>query len=399
MRILFLAPHPFYQDRGTPIAVNLMLQALSERGEEVDVLTYHEGRNVSYENVNIFRIPNLFFVKDVRPGFSGKKLICDIFMFLQTFSMLFKRRYDIVHAVEESVFMALTVKKIFRIPYIYDMDSSMAQQMVEKFSYLALFSRIFAHAEKIAVKQSYAVVPVCDALAKTVREYDPNKKIVVLHDIPLLDESRNNHCLNFKKEFSIQGLTLLYIGNLEIYQGIDLLLESFQKVLEKRHSVDLLIVGGMNADIKKYQNKCRHLRIASRVHFAGQKPIDQLAGYLRQADILVSPRIRGENTPMKIYSYLKSAKAILATDIYSHTQVLNNRVAALANPNTEEFTIAMIRLIENSELRTQLGEAGKKLVQDKYSYSAFKNTLNRLYNSVNGLSEVKHKRIQFRRKG
>jgi len=49
MRILFLAPHPFYQDRGTPIAVNLMLQALSERGEEVDVLTYHEGRNVSYE--------------------------------------------------------------------------------------------------------------------------------------------------------------------------------------------------------------------------------------------------------------------------------------------------------------------------------------------------------------
>ena len=36
MRILFLAPHPFYQDRGTPIAVNLMLQTLSERGEEVD---------------------------------------------------------------------------------------------------------------------------------------------------------------------------------------------------------------------------------------------------------------------------------------------------------------------------------------------------------------------------
>ena len=141
---------------------------------------------------------------------------------------------------------------------------------------------------------------------------------------------------------------MIYVGNLEIYQGIDLLLESFQKVLEKRHSVDLIILGGMDADIKKYQNKCHNLKITNRVHFAVRKPMDQLAGYLKQADILVSPRIRGENTPMKVYSYLKSGKAVLATDIYSHTQVLNNRVAEIANPNTEEFTTAMIRLIENS---------------------------------------------------
>ena len=382
MRILFLAPHPFYQDRGTPIAVNLMLQALSERGEEVDVLTYHEGRNVSYENVNIFRIPNLFFVKDVRPGFSGKKLICDIFMFLQAFSMLFKRRYDIVHAVEESVFMALAVKKIFRIPYIYDMDSSMAQQMVEKFSYLSLFSRIFAHAERIAIRHSHAVVPVCDALAKTVKEHDPNKSIFVLRDLPLIDDSLNNHCLNLKKEFSIGGLSLIYVGNLEIYQGIDLLLESFQKVLEKRHSVDLIILGGMDADIKKYQNKCHNLKITSRVHFAGQKPIDQLAGYLRQADILVSPRIRGENTPMKIYSYLKSGKAVLATNIYSHTQLLNEQVAAIAEPTPESFSDSLYELIENEELRVKLGAAGKKFVEDNHSYESFMGTVYDLYDWI-----------------
>ena len=81
----------------------------------------------------------------------------------------------------------------------------------------------------------------------------------------------------------------------------------------------------------------------------------------------------------------------MATDIYSHTQVLNNRVAELANPNSEEFSTAMIKLIENSELRRELGKAGKKLVQAKYSYGAFKKKLNTLYNGVNGLSAVKVK--------
>ena len=43
MKILLLAPQPFYEERGTPIAVDLLLKALSDRGESVDVLTYPIG--------------------------------------------------------------------------------------------------------------------------------------------------------------------------------------------------------------------------------------------------------------------------------------------------------------------------------------------------------------------
>ena len=48
MQVLVLAPQPFYQDRGTPIAVNMVLQALSERGAHVDLVTYHEGRDIQH---------------------------------------------------------------------------------------------------------------------------------------------------------------------------------------------------------------------------------------------------------------------------------------------------------------------------------------------------------------
>ncbi|MBT7065178.1 MAG: glycosyltransferase, partial [Verrucomicrobia bacterium] len=47
MKILLLAPHPFYQERGTPIAVRLLAETLAADGHHVDLLSYHEGDNVT----------------------------------------------------------------------------------------------------------------------------------------------------------------------------------------------------------------------------------------------------------------------------------------------------------------------------------------------------------------
>ena len=47
MRILVLAPHPFFQARGTPLAVRSVLEFLSARGHAVDVLTFAEGEDVT----------------------------------------------------------------------------------------------------------------------------------------------------------------------------------------------------------------------------------------------------------------------------------------------------------------------------------------------------------------
>lgn len=185
MKVLFLAPHPYYQNRGTPIDVDLVLKVLSERGEEVDMIAYHEGSDVEYDNLKIYRTPNLPFLNGIRPGFSWKKVICDVFMFFQAISLISKKRYNLVHAGEEAVFIALLIKILFKIPYVYDMDSSVAQQMVEKYPGLKFLAGFFNFWEGVAVKNSEAVVPVCDALSEDIQKYKP-KKVVVLHDISLL---------------------------------------------------------------------------------------------------------------------------------------------------------------------------------------------------------------------
>jgi hypothetical protein len=131
MKILMLAPHPFYQERGTPIAVDLLLRSLSEQGHQVDLLTYHEGVDRTYPGVTIHRIKPFGSISGVRPGFSAKKLYLDIFLLFKCLSLLLRRRYDVVHAVEESVYMAMLLCPLFRTPYIYDMDSSMVTQLLD----------------------------------------------------------------------------------------------------------------------------------------------------------------------------------------------------------------------------------------------------------------------------
>ena len=58
MKILLIAPHPFFMERGTPIAVKLVLKVLTEAGHSIDLLTYHEGESIQLTNLRIYRIPN-----------------------------------------------------------------------------------------------------------------------------------------------------------------------------------------------------------------------------------------------------------------------------------------------------------------------------------------------------
>ena len=60
------------------------------------------------------------------------------------------------------------------------------------------------------------------------------------------------------------------------------------------------------------------------VIFAGQRPAEEIPAYLDAADVLVSPRSTGTNTPLKIYQYLRSGSPIVATRLLTHTQVLDD---------------------------------------------------------------------------
>lgn len=379
MKILLLAPQPFFFERGTPIAVDMLVKTLSRRGEDVDILTYPIGKDVSYPGVAIYRAPRVPFVREVSSGFSLKKVILDLLMALTVFRLVLRKKYDVVHAVEESVFIAMMLKILFKIPYVYDMDSSLSQQMLTRYpKLLRPFASVLTYIEGRAIRGARAVVPVCEALSVDIQKHNP-QNVVILHDVSLLGKPQESPDEELREMLDIRGAMMMYVGNLEPHQGIDLLLESFALALKKTPQASLVIIGGKTAEIDGYREMSRRLNIAQQVHFLGPKPLDKLADYLAQADILVSPRIMGKNTPMKIYSYLDSGKALLATDLPTHTQMLTEEVALLAAPTPQDFSQGVLRLVENTELRRRLGRAGKRLIEERHTYEGFSASLNVLY--------------------
>jgi glycosyltransferase involved in cell wall biosynthesis len=388
MNVLILAPHPFYQERGTPIAVDILIKTLSERGDSIDLLTFHEGDDRHYDRLRIIRIKPFPLIRSLRPGFSAKKLYCDIFMFFRFASLLWSRKYDVVHAVEESAFMALLLCPLRAIPFVYDVDSSMTTQLVDQFRILRPFAWLLRKIESLPMRYAAVVAPVCDALADEARKYR-DTGIVVLKDVSLVREEQSSvEVEDIREELSLSGKLVMYIGNLEKYQGIDLLLESLRIVIQENPNVSLLIIGGLPEDIDVYRNVAEGMGITSHVYFLGRRPVDQIGHYMAQADILVSPRTQGANTPMKIYSYLDSGVAVLATRLPTHTQVMSEDIAMLATPNKEEFARAMLKLLGDDELRTRLAGNAREYISKEHSYSTYKSLVFDMYGKLeNGKSD------------
>ncbi len=124
--MLVVAPQPFFAQRGTPINVRQMVQVLCEAGHEVHLATYPMGAPVSIPGLQLHRAMRIPGVRGVPIGFSWRKVALDASLALRVWLLIAGRRFDVVHAVEESVFFAIPVARLRGIPVIYDMDSSLS---------------------------------------------------------------------------------------------------------------------------------------------------------------------------------------------------------------------------------------------------------------------------------
>ena len=366
LHILVLAPQPFFQNRGTPIAVRKLVEQLTGDGHRVDLLVYAEGEDIVIPNCTVHRIPRLPGIQGIRPGFSLKKLAADLAFSVTALRMIRRLRPDVVHAVEESAFIAVAGQWMSGVPFIYDMDSSLAQQLIEQVPLFRGLRPVFVRLERAAVRRSIGTLVVCRALEDTVRQHAPGHPVARVEDASLLD-GQPSGIREALPDAARRGPVAMYVGNLEQYQGIDLLLDGFRQALKEIPAAQLVLIGGNPETIAHYRDIVRQQGIEANVHFLGPKSVALLGNYLRQADVVVSPRMRGMNTPMKLYSYLDSGVPVLATRLLTHTQVLDDTVAMLVDPVPEAMAAGLVALLSNPALRAELGARGRQLARREFT--------------------------------
>ncbi|KKK42880.1 hypothetical protein LCGC14_3169390 [marine sediment metagenome] len=162
------------------------------------------------------------------------------------------------------------------------------------------------------------------------------------------------------------------------------MIESAKRVTEHHKNVSFVLVGGNTIQVNRYKQKVYEIGLSRYFVFTGQVRPNTITLFVKLADILVSPRIKGDNTPLKIYSYLRSGKPVVATNHPTHTQVLDDTVALLTECRPEAFADGINKLINNTELRQKLSTNALILAETKYSFETYLSKTKAIYDTLDG---------------
>ncbi|CAG0951078.1 Phosphatidyl-myo-inositol mannosyltransferase [Methanosarcinales archaeon] len=379
-----IAPQPFFTNRGSPINVFNKLKALSKMKHNITLLTFPEGKDVVLPNVIIKRVPLIPFLRNIPAGPSIHKLVYDIMLLSYGILLIFKKnKYDIIHGHEiDGALIGSILKTIGRKKLLYyDMHSSFVEQMKNvKLVKTNFFNSIFGSLEGYVYRRSDKVLIISPSFKKRLSEFDQEHKAIFLPDNPAMENEEIDDILLKKlKEKFKHNKIILYMGTLEPYQGISLLLNTFKIIEERENNVSLLIVGGQKEQIDKFRELSKQLD-SKNVYFIGKQPLEKMPTYLNLSDIVISPRLTGTNIPLKIYVFLRAGKAIVATDIPAHNLILEDKKNALLTKTEENDMVdTILVLLKNQDIKKTIEEGAKKLYLSNFSREEYEKNLEKIY--------------------
>ena len=143
--------------------------------------------------------------------------------------------------------------------------------------------------------------------------------------------------------------------------------------------VTFLLVGGTREQIESLRNLANEVGVEKFFVFATRQPIEHIPDFLRLADVLVSPRSEGTNTPLKVYSYLRSGKPIVATDLPTHRQVLSDELAILVKPEPRHIAKGLLSFLKDDGLRKEFSQRCREFADENYSDEAFVQKVGEVY--------------------
>jgi glycosyltransferase involved in cell wall biosynthesis len=383
-RVLVVAPQPFYQDRGTPIAVRQVLEGLSQLGYSVDLLTYPVGVDIQIPGVRLIRAANPLRIKNVPVGLSARKILLDIPLTLELRARLRRGAYTCVHAVEEAAFPALLLGRLYKVPVIYDMQSSLPEQLAPcKGLRTTPIRYLLDRLETWLLTRADFVV--CSAgLASRVQQIAPQTNLREWHYASVMVPAEKSDADRLRRRLAIPpGVpVVLYGGTFEGYQGLTQLIQAIPQVRAHVPEATFVLVGAENGSGTAVRAHAAALLQSGALRIIDRQPRHEIPGYLGLADVLVSPRLYGGNLPLKVFDYLAAGRPIVATDIPTHRTVLNEERAVLVPPRAKDLARGIVSLLRDPERADRLARAGRTYAEQHLGWSGFIESLGDLYEDV-----------------
>ncbi|MGF1476382.1 MAG: glycosyltransferase family 4 protein [Geminicoccaceae bacterium] len=383
-KVLIVAPQPYYRVAGTPMNVRLMIRALGELGLEVHLVSLPHGEDVDEGRFYHHRSWALPGLGAVPIGFSGAKLVYDMVLALLVASLLVRHRFASVQAIEEAAFFACPMARLRGASAIMDLDSDLEHQLrASDKSVVRALAGLANRLRRWSLSTARCAVTVAPHLTRLVRDTAPDLKTFEIRDIPLAEatgEADPADVERLRAELDLEGRpTVVYTGNFDRRQGVQELIEAFATVANEVPGAVLLLVGGEAPEVDAMRAHAQGLGLGDRVRLTGRRPPADMPAFMALADVLVSPRLEPLVTPLKIYTYMASGRPIVATDLPTHTDVLDEMSAFLAEPTPQGLAITLGKALRDPAEAAMRADRALALVKQHYTYESFKRQLEAVY--------------------
>ena len=307
--------------------------------------------------------------------------------FFLSWKIYFKKRFQVIHGCNppDLIFLVALWFKIFGVKYVFDHHDINPELYIAKFNsngffykMMILFERLtFATANfSIATNESYKEIAMR-------RGKMPENKIQVIRSGPKLDRLK---LLPPDNQFRKGRKYLVgYVGVIGEQEGIDLLLESIKIIVSVRNDIQFAIIGG-GSDLDKMKQLAEKSGLGNYVDFYGRVPDDLMIAILNTSDLCVNPdkptEMNNLSTMNKIMEYMALKKPVVQYDLKEGRFSAQEAALYARCGDTNDFADKIVKLIDDSDLRTKMGAFGYDRVLNELSWDFEKEKLLKFYDRI-----------------
>ena len=356
MKILIIAPTPFFADRGCHMRILEEARALRKLGHEITITTYHHGRNV--DNLDIRRSLNIPWYNKLDGGPSYHLFYLDFLLILKTLKIALLGKYDLIYAhLVEGGLIGWITKIFIRKKLILDCQDSIIKE-IEAFNFAkknGLFYKFMWFLEKLSYKKADLIVTSTYGMKKFLEENNIKKEIKVLED-GVNPDFFNPEAKKAKLDLPKNKKIVVYLGGLQKHKGIDYLLKAISYTSDKFH---FLIMG--YPEVERCKKLAEDLKISDRVTFTGKIKYEEAPSYLALGDIAVSPKtLESTEANAKLYNYMGMGLPIVCFDTKENRKILGKK-GVFAKEKDSKDLAKKIEKVKIGEIRYKLVNCWNKM--------------------------------------
>lgn len=378
-RIAMVAACPFPCERGTPIRIHRLSEALAARGHDVHVVTYHLGEPAVVRSIKIHRIADVPTYRRLEPGPTLQKLlVIDVLLARKLARLMREQPFDVIHAHHvEGLIAALLARRGTRCPIVFDAHTLLQSELP-----FYGFSPTRAIRRGLGLMLDRGLPPWADyiiAVTEQIRTRllelgaaDPDRIAVIGNGVERdLFEQAPRESANGRTE-----RTLVFTGNLAAYQGVEQMLRGFAALRARRSDVRLMVVSGSSFDAFEALAEGLGVRDAIEVVHGG---FEEVPGQLARSDVALNPRGDAPGVPQKSLNYMAAGLPIVSFR-GSGRHLVDGDTALLAEDgDIEGFAAAIERILDDPALARRLGQAAQGHARSAMSWERSATLVEQVY--------------------